>query len=333
VLERPEHVETRVIDPPRLDDPAQSLVRVRTVGLCGTDVSIFHGSIPVALPRVLGHEISGEVADGPDSLARGTRVLIDPNVTCGVCARCLEHRENICDRARLIGRDSDGGMQDLLVVPASNLHPLPASVPEHVAPAIQMLSTCLHGQRLASVDPDMSVVVVGLGVTGSMHVQLARMRGAHAIVGITRSPEKLAMSVRLGADVAIGADDPDLVPRTLEATGGGADVVIESAGTVATLGLSVALARPGGRVLAYGTITEGGGPFPYYDLYYKELDVISPRAATVRDVADAIEIVADGSVDLAPLVTHRIGPGRVGDALAAGPQPGRLKTVIEMDAS
>jgi L-iditol 2-dehydrogenase len=332
VLERPGRVETRQIDAPRLEDPTQALVRVRTVGLCGTDVSIFHGSIPVSLPRVLGHEVAGEIVDGPDSLARGTRVLIDPNLTCGDCARCLEHRENICDGARLIGRDRDGGMQDLVVVPASNLYPLPGSVPEHVAPAIQMLSTCLHGQRLAGIDARMSVAIVGLGVTGSMHVQLARMRGARPIVGITRSPEKLAMSMRLGADLAIGAEEPDLVQRTHEATGGGADVVIESAGTVATLGLSVALARPGGRVLAYGTITEADGPFPYYDLYYKELVVISPRAATVRDVAGAIEIVAGGSVDLEPLVTDRIRPHLVGEALAAGPQPGRLKTVIEMDA-
>ena len=305
------------------------LVGVRSVGVCGTDVSIFHGSIPVDYPRVLGHEIVGQVLDGETPFPHGARVIVDPNIACGACDRCAEGRENICGTARLLGRDRDGGLQERLVVPASNLYAVPRAVPDHVAPAIQMLATCLHGQRLAAIRRGESVAVVGLGVTGLMHVQLAAMYGAAPIVGVSRSPEKLAMGTAMGAAVVAAADEPDLEHRVREATGGGADLVIESAGAVATLGVAVRLARPGGRVLAYGTITESEGSFPFYDLYYKELDVISPRAATAPDMVAASAVVAAGSVDLEPLVTDRVPLEGIGDVLA-GSRRSLLKTVVEV---
>ena len=330
VLERPGRLEPRPIDAPPTLDPHDVLVGVRAVGLCGTDHSIFTGAIPVEHPRVLGHEIMGEVIGGDRTLTAGTRVLVDPNLVCGRCARCLEERENICARARLVGRDCDGGLQERIALPRANLHPVPDGVPDHVVPAIQMLSTCLHGQRLARLDEGASVIVVGLGVTGLMHVQLASVRGAAPIVGITRSPRKREIAIATGADVVLDATDPDAIDRALEATGGGADVVIECAGTVATLGVAVRLARPGGQVVAYGTITEREGAFPFYDLYYKELDVLSPRAATSHDVVEALDAVASDRIDLEPLITHRIGFDDVASALRVGPEPDRLKTVVEV---
>jgi L-iditol 2-dehydrogenase len=302
-------------------------VNVRAVGICGTDLSIFHGSIPVGYPRILGHEIVGVVAAG--DLPTGSRVVVDPSVTCGACMLCREGRGNLCTSGWLLGRDRDGGLQETLLVPSSNLHPVSDSVSDTVAPSIQVLSTCVHGQAMAEVGPGISVAVIGLGVTGLMHVQLANAAGAAPIVGISRSATKLALGESMGA-VGVAADTPGVDEVVRDITEGGAEIVIECAGAVATLAQAVRIARPGGRILAYGTITDDEGAFPYYQLYYKELAVLSPRAATPNDLEIAVETVAAGTVDLEALVTDRVTLEDAADALVRVGGPDTLKIVVDV---
>jgi len=328
LLTGPGLLELRDVDSP-VPEAGEAAVRIRAVGICGTDLSIFKGKIPVAYPRIMGHEMVGEVIAGPaGSPEPGTRVIVDPNVACGRCPRCREGRANLCRDGWLLGRDRDGGLREIVAAPAGNLHRIPDDLEDHVAPLIQVLTTCVHAQRMTEVFPGDSVVVVGLGVTGLLHVQLAKIRGAWPVVGVTRSPEKLELARALGADVTVAAGDEDAVERVIGATGGGADVAIECAGTVATLGRAVRMARSGGRVLAYGTIAEPGGPFPFYELYYKELVVTSPRAAQAEDYPVAIEAVASGRLRLDPLMSRRLPLEGLADALAAA--GGGLKTVVEI---
>ena len=326
VLEGPEHIALRDVET-AAPGPGHTAVDVRAVGICGTDLSIFHGSIPVRYPRILGHEIVGVTASG--DLPAGTRVVVDPSVTCGACALCRKGRGNLCTSGWLLGRDRDGGLQETLLVPSPNLHLVPEGVSDTTAPSIQVLSTCVHGQAMADVGSGASVAVIGLGVTGLMHVQLASAVGAMPIVGISRSATKLALGEAMGATV-VAADAHDVDDVVYEITDGGADVVIESAGTVATLAQAVRIARPGGRILAYGTITEAEGAFPYYQLYYKELAVLSPRAATPQDLEAAVAAVAQGSVDLEPLVTERVTLEDAGHAFARGGGPDTLKIVVDV---
>jgi 2-desacetyl-2-hydroxyethyl bacteriochlorophyllide A dehydrogenase len=329
VLEGPKRIALRRVEPPR-PAPGHTPIAVRTVGICGTDVSIFHGTIPVSYPRILGHEIVGLVGDGDAAPPAGTRVLVDPSVSCGSCRLCLEGRSNLCTAGWLLGRDRDGGLGETMLVPSTNLHVLPETVSDHAAPSIQMLSTCLHGQAMCGFAAGDPVAVVGLGVTGLMHVQLAASVGASPIVGITRSADKRRLAESMGATHTVDAEDPETEAIVREITGGGAAVAIECAGKVATLARAVRIARPGARILAYGTITEDEGAFPYYDLYYKELTIVSPRAATRDDVVAAIDAAAAGGVDLEPLVTDRVPLERAGEALAAGGGAHTLKTVIDV---
>lgn len=329
LLEGAERIALRRVEAPR-PAPGHTPIAVRTVGICGTDLSIFHGAIPVSYPRILGHEIVGLVGAGGEGPPAGTRVLVDPSVSCGSCRLCREGRSNLCTAGWLLGRDRDGGLGETMVVPSTNLHVVPETVSDHAAPSIQMLSTCLHGQAMCGVGTADPVAVVGLGVTGLMHVQLAASVGASPIVGITRSADKRDLAETMGATHTVDADDPDAEAIAREITGGGAAVAIECAGKVATLARAVRVARPGARILAYGTITEGEGEFPYYDLYYKELTIVSPRAATRDDVAAAVDAAAGGAVDLEPLVTDRVPLERTGDALAAGGGPHALKIVIDV---
>ena len=329
VLTGPERIELRDLAE-RTPGASDTVVRVRAVGICGTDVSIFGGKIPVDYPRVIGHEIVGEVASSANGAPPpGARVIVDPVVSCGRCARCREGRSNICTAGWLLGRDRDGGLCEFLVAPTSNLHPVPDGLADDVAPLIQVLTTCVHAQRMTPIFPGDATVVVGLGVTGLLHLQLAKLRGASPIVGVTRTAGKLELARELGADVAVASGDPTAVEDVVEATGGGADVVIECAGTVATLGAAVRMARVGGRILAYGTIAEGGGPFPFYDLYYKELVITSPRAAGPEDFPVAIGAVSSGRVRLDRLIARRVPLDRIAGALERT-ESSSLKTIVEL---
>ena len=330
VLTAPERMELREIDRPA-ERLSACTVRVRAVGICGTDLRLFDGSIPVAYPRVLGHEIVGEVVDGSaGGPAAGTRVVVDPSVACGWCDRCREGRENLCSDGWLLGRDRDGGMSEFVVAPAANVYPVPDGLENGAATLIQVLTTCVHGQRMDPIAAGASVVVIGMGVTGSLHLQLAKLAGAHPVVCTSRSASKLELARAFGADEVVAADDPRALGRMLEITGGGADVVIECAGSIATLGMAVRVVRHGGRIISYGTIPETEGVFPFYDLYHKELVVSCPRAAIPSDFDVAIEAVASGRVRLDGLVTHRVPLREAGEAFATARMSGSLKVVIDV---
>ena len=329
-LTAPGRIELRDVPEPVLVD-AGALVRVRRVGICGTDTKIHSGDIPVEYPRVMGHEIVGEVEAAPPGSREllGRRVLVDPGITCGRCPQCRAGRGNICTQGWLLGRDRDGGLRDLMDAPAGNLHPLPADLDDGAAPILQVLATCLHAQRLAPPTPGGSVVVLGLGVTGLLHLQLAKMAGAWPVVGATRSSAKLELARRLGADDTVQLE-PGIDPARIgDQIDGGADLVIECAGTVSMLAAAVGVARVGGRVLAYGTIPERAGAFPYYDLYYKEIALTGARSANAEDFPAAIDAVGSGRIRLEPLVTRRVSLGQLADALASPDRSG-LKTIVEL---
>lgn len=328
LLTEPERIRIDELVAPTPAD-GEVLVAPRSLGICGTDRKIFSGAIPVAYPRVLGHEIVGEVVSAAEGLAAGTRVIVDPSMTCGRCPRCLEGRGNICEAGGLLGRDRDGGFRQAIAVASAYLHVLPPAIADEVAPLVQVLTTCVHGQRRVEIFPGDAVAIVGLGVTGLLHLQLAKLRGAWPVVCVTRSERKLELARELGADVTVTADE-DAVERVRELTGGGPDVTVECAGLVSTLAASVRMARPGGRVLAYGTIAAGEGPFPYYDLYYKELTIESARSAGPEDYPVAIAAVASGRVRLDPLVTHRFSLDQTAEAFQAEGASDALKVIVRV---
>jgi L-iditol 2-dehydrogenase len=172
--------------------------------------------------------------------------------------------------------------------------------------------------------------VIGLGVTGFLHLQLLKARGITSIVAVTRSEWKQEMAKGWGATAAVG---PDAAKEAIaEASQGrGASVVVECAGYESTLSQAIELAGHGGTVSAFGTVTHRDSGLPYYQLYYKELTILNPRAAVPRDYARAVELVANGSVELAPLVTHRLpiedAPAALGDLIN---DPTALKILFEM---
>jgi 2-desacetyl-2-hydroxyethyl bacteriochlorophyllide A dehydrogenase len=325
--------ETLRIDerPPPESGPGEVLVDVAWTGICGTDVSIYTGKIPVRHPLVMGHEIFGRIASpGGAPFASDTRVVVDPVLSCGVCFWCAKGQSNLCPSGALLGRDRDGGCRDRMAVPSANVHPVPDTIEDSVAALIQVLTVCLHGQRDAPVYPGDSALVIGLGVSGLLHLQVAKARGARPLIGVTRSASKRALAEELGADVTLDPADPLLDDKVRAATEGrGPDVAIECAGYVETFARAIELVRPGGRMVGFGTITATSGSLPFYLLYLKEIALTNPRAAKPEDFPVAIGLAADGAVRLEPLISHFFPLEAAQEAITTAQRTGTMKVMLD----
>ena len=280
------------------------LIRVTHTGICGTDLKIFSGAIPVKYPRIMGHEMIGEVVEGSGAFRPGDRVIVDPELFCGSCFHCRIGQTHLCPNGMLLGRDANGGFAEYVSAPADHVFRLPDSIDSRTGPLIQVLTTCLHAQRLANISPGESVVVLGLGVTGQLHVQLAKARGASPVIGITRSAAKRELAQKLGADLTLASGE-GAIQKGLEATEGrGADLIIDTTGAIPSLAEAIHMVRFGGRLLLFGIITATEGALPFYQLYFKELTLINARVAKSEDYPESIDLVQRGIVRLEPLVSH-----------------------------
>lgn len=356
LLDRSGNVRVREVAPPEPD--GQALVRVAQAGVCGTDLKIVSGEVPVARPRVLGHEMTGwvEVPGPRAAVPAGTPVLVNPALFCGRCDLCRRDLPHLCRRGALLGRDVDGVFAELVAVDEACLHPLPDSLPAADAALLQVLSTCVHAQSGLRISPGDTAVVVGLGVSGLLHVQLLRDRGVQNIVAVTRSAWKRDLALSFGASATATPDQAEQVVAD-SSSGRGADIAIECAGTQPTLAQAMRLAGAGGVVVAFGTVipestavpettavpentavpettavpgTAACGPLPTYDWYLKELTIRSPRAARPRDCDLAIQLCAEHRLDLAPLVTGRFPLDHASRALTAIRDPEQLKVVLDI---
>lgn len=327
VLRAPRTMELVRADAPE-PAPGEAVVRLAASSVCGTDVEIYEGRIPVAPGRVMGHEGAGTVEVAPEGsgLEPGMRVVVDPVVSCGRCSACREDAPNLCLQGGLLGRDVDGLFADLARVPAANCHSLPDEIPLADAPAIQVLATVVHAQELVHVVPGRVAAVVGLGFTGQLHAQLLRVRGAR-VLGITRSEAKRAIAAEFACEWT--AAPAEAAAGAREATREGTvDLVVESSGSIEALAQAIELVRPRGTILWYGTSTATEGALPFYAVYYKEIRMIGARASKPRDMQIAIDLVAGGDVSIAPLVTDRLGLEDVGTALELS-RRGALKVMME----
>ena len=334
VLTAPGELVLDEVTRPRLDT-GRVLVRVTHSGVCGTDYKIYSGAIPVQHPLIMGHETVGEVVESDaDALRPGDRVIVDPGLYCGVCFNCRAGETNLCPNGVLLGRDADGGFAEYVVAPPSHVFPLPEEVDSQAAPLIQVLTTCLHAQRPVDIFPGESVVVVGLGVTGQVHLQLAKARGAYPIIGIEPNAWRREVAEKLGADITLPPGEAS-VQSVLQATNGrGADLVIDATGIGSAIAEGIAMARLGARLLLFGITTAPEVRWPFYQLYFKELTLFSARAAKSEDYPSSIDLVARGVVQLKPLVSDVVPLGELKTAIGmlVSDSAKRLKIILEHDA-
>jgi L-iditol 2-dehydrogenase len=319
------------VEPVPAPGPGEELVRVTAVGICGSDLHWWGGAgigdAVITRPLVLGHEAAGVIEDGP---RRGTRVAIDPAISCGTCRPCRDGYRNLCTRIRFAGHgDQDGAMCEFLAWPSGLLHPLPESVTDAGGALLEPLGVAIHALDLGHVRLGARVAVVGCGPIGLLLIAVLRAAGAAHIAAFEPLPHRREAALRYGADVCLR---PDILPEDLrELAGDGADTVFEMAGTAPAVTLSMAVVRPGGRVVLGGIPADDQIAFQAATARRKGLTIAMVRR--MNDVyGRAIALAASGSVSLAPLVTDRFGLGSAGQAFGIAAKRKGLKVLIEPSA-
>ena len=308
---------------PNISGPDEVLLRVAAVGVCGSDCHYYQrgriGPFVVEEPLILGHECSGvvvEVGEAVQHLKPGDEVAVEPGVPCRRCRRCREGRYNICERAVVfMGTPPwQGAFREYLVWPADFLFKLPAGVDLEGGAMVEPLAVGVHACRRAGLQPGESAVVIGAGPIGLLALQAAAAYGAHPVIATDVFPFRLGLAQKLGA-VALCAREEEVTASVRQLTeGAGADVVIETAGTIATIRQAMQMVKTGGVVVLVGLPPEEEGLMPVMDMMAREYDV-RPVFRYANCYPPALSLIAAGRVDLAPLRTHEFPLARTEDAI------------------
>lgn len=269
---------------PKIRSGSDVLVKVRAVGICGTDIHIFEkGREDVVLPRVLGHELAGEVIETGSGVRRihvGDHVVLDPVFSCGTCKICRRGRPNVCRDVKCYGVQMDGGFQEYIVVEEAHLYVFSPEIPWKQAVLAEPFSIGANIISRAGISPEDHVVVIGSGTIGLCAAQAAGWAGAKVMISDVEN-DKLAVAVMAGIDTAVNSRKRPLEEAVEEFSPGGADVVIDAVGTAAIVEQAVRLAAQGARVVVIGFDSKPAG-IPLVDITKKELTIIGSRMNSRR---------------------------------------------------
>ena len=334
VSERPE---------PQLHAPDDAIVRVRASGVCGSDLHIYHGRVPIEPGFVIGHEYVGEVVAAGDqvtSVAVGDRVLGCFQVACGICWFCRHGHFHKCDDSRTFGHgaalgDLPGTQAEYALIPHANLalRRVPDGLSDDVALfAGDVMGTGYHAVVEGGVRPGDVVAVLGLGPVGLCAVQCALLAGAAHVIAIDSVAERLAMAERFGgAPVHLTEGDPRGAVK--QATGGrGADVAIDAVGDPRALELAIRLARKCGTVSAIGVYAERCEVHMGL-VWIKALTLRTGHANVIAHLDPVLELLASGRLDPGPLVTHHLPLEQAPEAYARYAAREALKIVLTSPAA
>jgi L-iditol 2-dehydrogenase len=310
ILYKPLNIKIEEIDAPMIG-PKNVLVRVRRVGICGSDVHFYlHGKIGsfiVEKPLILGHECSGEVVEIGENVKNvsvGQRVIVEPGFTCGVCEYCRSGRYNLCPDVRFYGAPPyDGAFAEYVSAPEENVYPMPDNMTYGEGAMIEPLAVGLMAAKRGGISVHDKVAIFGAGPIGLLALQAAKSHGATETYIADLIKYRLEYAERLGADVTINALEEDTVSLIKELTGGrGVDILIEASGSPKCIQQAIEAVKPGGRIVLVGyPLVEV--PINVDKILMKELDIRGVhRYANVFPTA--IKLVSLGKVNVKDLITH-----------------------------
>jgi L-iditol 2-dehydrogenase len=287
------------------------LLRTRASGICGSDLMEWY-RIKKA-PLVLGHEITGEVIEvgaGVENFQVGDRVFSSHHVPCGTCRYCLAGHQSVCDLLRTTHFDP-GGFAEYIRVPKINVELGTLKIPDTMTydegSFIEPLACVVRAQRFARVAEGQTVLVIGSGISGLLHIQLARARGAERIIATDLSDYRLSAAKRFGADATLHGLE-DVPAKLLELNGGRlADRVIVCAGALPAAQQATKSVDRGGTLLFFAPTAAGVDvPIPLFEFWRDEINVVTSYAGSGEDLKESLELIRDHKVRVADMVTHRL---------------------------
>lgn len=307
---RLEEVETPTIESDEV------LVKIHSSAVCGTDVRIFDGKKTrgVRIPSIIGHEMVGtvhQVGNNVMDFATGDRVGVIPVIPCRKCHYCLTDRENACANRTAIGYEFDGGFAEYVRIPATaleagNLVKLSDNVKFEDAVVAEPLGCCINGNRKANIKLNDTVIVIGAGPIGLMHVQLAKLSGASTVIASDMIEHRLEKALQAGANIAVNSQNQSLYDVVMEATNGlGADAVIMAIGIPALVNEAFKMVRKGGVVnLFAGFSHDALSEIDPNIIHYNEIQVVGTSALTRADYHKAMSLIEKGLINTQILTTH-----------------------------
>jgi len=326
IFHAPNDIRFAEVETPKADD-GELLLRVRAATICGTDMRIYNGrkTKGVRTPSIIGHEFAGEVVDvgrGVSGFAVGDGVSMDPVIPCLKCEYCKQGRENVCANRTAMGYEFDGAFAEFIRIPATgiasgNVYKLHPDTSWEQAALAEPLACCINGQENAEVGMGDSVVVLGAGPIGLMHLQLARVAGARQVIVSEPNAKRREMAASLGADLVVDPTTEDLSDCVKARCDGiGADVVIVAIGLPALVNSALQLVRKNGRVNLFAGFTAGDTAVVDPNLiHYNEIKVSGASALTRRQYEKSLRLIEAGVIAAGDLITHRLALADINEAM------------------
>jgi len=333
VLEKPG--DFQLTERPNLGSPppGDALVRIRRVGVCGSDIHAYKGNQPFfTYPRVVGHELGVEIAAvGPNErgLAVGDRCAVEPYLHCGRCIACRRGKTNCCVALQVLGVHADGGMREFMTVPVAKLHRSRSLSLDQLA-LVEMLTIGAHAVRRAQLEPGENVLVIGAGPIGLSTIAFAQLVGARVSVLEISAWRREFCRQHLKVDRCLdgqgdtGKQLQELLSGDLPTT------VFDATGSAKSMMQAVQYVANGGK-LVYVSLVQADLTFTDPELHRRELTLLRSRNALAADFVWAMQMVEDGRVHLGPWITHRASA----DTMVAefpswlNPDRGVVKAVVE----
>ncbi len=318
VLNKPGEFAERTAVPPEASG-TNALVRVHSIGVCGTDLHAFAGRQPFfTYPRVLGHELGVEVIEAPPNergIRAGDRCAVEPYINCGKCRACELNRPNCCHDLKVLGVHIDGGMRPLLSVPVELLHRSEQLSLDQLA-LVETLGIGAHAVSRSEAERGDTALIVGAGPIGLAVIQFARLTGAESRV-LELNDARREFVRGLGVEVVSEFD------------GQAADVVFDATGNAQAMEAAFGYVAPGGRLVLVGLV-QGRISFDDPHLHRNEITVLATRNSC-HEFPRIIGLIEEGEIDTTLWITHRLALGEVPERFGDLPgRPGLVKAIVDV---
>ncbi|ULL18102.1 alcohol dehydrogenase [Paenibacillus sp. H1-7] len=333
VCEEPNRFEMKETDMPKAA-AGEALVRIRRIGICGTDLHAYRGNQPYfEYPRILGHELAGEIVEigsNANGLKAGDMVTIMPYIECGQCIACRSGKTNCCTKMSVLGVHQDGGMREYMTVPADHLLSTEGLTFDQTA-IVECYSIGAHAVRRAAIEQGEFALVIGAGPIGLGVMKFAKLAGAK-VIALDINDERLEFCKQWApADFTVNAKKDPV--QEIEAITGGdfPTVVLDATGNAKSMESALRYVAHGGR-LVYVGLVKSDIAFSDPEFHKREMSIVSSRNATRVDFEHVIRSIRDGHIDTRSFITHRVGfDDMIGEYESwLKPETGVIKAVVEL---